>query len=287
MPYTSFHGSTFPAVDEGLVANAPDATDQSAVLSWVQQHAPDTVSDDRTNFYQTFAGSVTAPMAFVHGGDPDLLPGFDLELWGVPTSGAFTDPNNHAFIYLRWQRGVMHYDAACACTQGILLADYFKAILTGKPLPADLAQESASSPFRDQYDPDAPLWVRNPALLPNTDMTDAFTPTIPVADLATPEGVVRAFLQCIVQDPTGQSCRTYLSQTLQARFSTRGAYPPALFGVQSPFGQFSILGGGVNANGDAVVRVTLDYPPSPGIPVSFILVQENSQWHIDSVQHPS
>ena len=70
----------------------------------------------------------------------------------------------------------MIYDASCACTQGILLADYFKAILTGQNLPPDLAQEAAGSPFRDQYDPGAPNWVRNPNLLPNTDLTDAFTP---------------------------------------------------------------------------------------------------------------
>ena len=32
----------------------------------------------------------------------------------------------------------MHYDKGCNCTQGLLLADYLKSILTGQNLPADL-----------------------------------------------------------------------------------------------------------------------------------------------------
>jgi hypothetical protein len=84
------------------------------------------------------------------------------------------DANNHDFIYLRWQRGIMMYDASCTCTQGILLADYLKDILTGQNLPADLAQEAANSPLLDQYDPGAPLWLRHPGVLPGTDLTNAF-----------------------------------------------------------------------------------------------------------------
>lgn len=102
------------------------------------------------------------------------MPGIELELWGVPTSGAFVDPHNHHFISLRWQRGIMMYDASCTCTQGVLLADYLKDILMGQHLPADLAQEAASSPFLNQYDPGAPLWLRRPGALPGTDLTNAF-----------------------------------------------------------------------------------------------------------------
>jgi hypothetical protein len=67
------------------------------------------------------------------------------------------------------------YDASCTCTQGILLADYLKDVLTGQNLPADLAQEAANSPFINQYDPSMPKWDHNPSLLPNTDLTNAFT----------------------------------------------------------------------------------------------------------------
>ena len=176
LPYTSFNGSTFPGVESALVATAPPPTDQPAVLAWVQQHAPDGVAGAPVNFDATFLGTVSAQTAFPNGGDASLLPGIDLEMWGIPTSQTMMDVNNHHFIYLRWQRGIMMYDASCTCTQGVLLADYLKAILTGRNLPADLAQEAANSPFLDQYDPSAPNWVHNPSLLPNTDLTNAFTP---------------------------------------------------------------------------------------------------------------
>ncbi|HEV7214302.1 MAG TPA: SdrD B-like domain-containing protein [Chloroflexota bacterium] len=173
--YSQFNGSTFPGVDSGLVSTAPNPTNQPAVLAWVKQHAPDTVGSDATNFYHTFSTTVSAQTAFPNGGDPSLLPGIELELWGVPTSGAFTDPNNHNFIYLRWQRGIMMYDASTGLTQGILLADYLKAIMTGKNLPSDVNQEAQGSPFLSQYDPAAPNWVHNQSLLPNTNLSNAFT----------------------------------------------------------------------------------------------------------------
>ena len=176
LPYTGFNGSTFPAPDAGLVAQAPDPTDQPAVLAFVKAHAPDSFDGQPVDFYQTFAHTVSGGTAFPAGGDTHLLPGFDLELWGVPTSQPTVDPANHNFVYLRFQRGIMHYDASNHTTQGILLADYLKAILTGQNLPADLKQEAANSPFYQQYDPTQPKSVRNPGLLPNTDLTNAFVP---------------------------------------------------------------------------------------------------------------
>jgi len=175
MPYSSFNGAQMPAYDSTLVATAPSSTDAAATLAWVKAHAPDSFQGMPVNFYQTFINTVSAATAFPSGGDSSLLPGFDLELWGIPTSNPQFDPNNHNFIYLRFQRGIMHYDAGCNCTQGILLADYLKSILTGQNLPADLNLEAQNSPFYKQYDPSAPKWVHNPSLLPNTDLTNAFT----------------------------------------------------------------------------------------------------------------
>ena len=40
----------------------------------------------------------------------------------------------------------MHYDKGCGCTQGLLLADYLKALITGVNLPADLAAQADEEP---------------------------------------------------------------------------------------------------------------------------------------------
>jgi hypothetical protein len=177
LPYTSFNFATFPAFDPALVASAPPATDAAGTLAFVQAHAPNSFAGFPVNFYQTFLNTVPASVVFPNGGgNPVLLPGFDLEMWGIPTSQPMQDPNNHNFVYLRWQRGIMHFSASCNCTQGILLADYLKSILTGQNLPADLAQESQNSPFSHQYDPNALNWVHNPSTLPDTSMINAFTP---------------------------------------------------------------------------------------------------------------
>lgn len=176
MPYNSFNGAIMPSYDSTLVASAPSPGDQAAVLAWIQAHAPDSFQGHPVNFHQTFINSVSYPAAFPNGGDAGLLPGFDLELWGIPTSNPTYDPNNHNFVYQRFQRGIMLYDASCNCTQGILLADYLKSIFTGQNLPPDLNQEARGSPFYMQYDPSAPNWVHNPSSLPNTNLTNAFTP---------------------------------------------------------------------------------------------------------------
>jgi N-acetylneuraminic acid mutarotase len=176
LPYTSFNFATVPAFDASLVATAPNPTDAPAILAWVQAHAPDRFNGMPVNFYQTFQNTVPFSVAFPNGGNSSLLAGIDLEVWGVPTSQPMVDPHNHNFVYLRFQRGITMYDASCNCTQGILLADDLKSIITGQNLPADLAQEAKDSPFYRQYDPGAPNWVHDPRLLPDTDLTNAFRP---------------------------------------------------------------------------------------------------------------
>lgn len=174
MPYTKVNGATFPGPDPAVTGQAPPATDAGATLAFVQRMAPDNFSGRTVNFYQTFANMVPFQVAFPNGGDPNLLPGIDLEMWGVPISNPAADPNNANFIYQRWQRGIMHYRVECNCTEAILLADYLKAILTGQNLPADLDAQANGSIFYKQYDPSQPQWVKDRNRLPNTDMTYAF-----------------------------------------------------------------------------------------------------------------
>jgi hypothetical protein len=181
LPFTTFNFSVFPAADPALAAGAPNPyTDHdyaTAITAFVRAVAPDTWDGLPVNFYRTFVQTVTLQDAYPDGGgNPALLPLLNLEIWGAPISAPAYDPNNHAFVYQRFQRGIMHYDAGCNCTQGILMGDYLKAIMTGQDLPADLAQEAATSPFFLLYDPNRPRWMRNPNALPYTDLTNAFAP---------------------------------------------------------------------------------------------------------------
>ncbi|GEM_PF-2928749 len=178
LPYTSFNDSSFPAPDPDLISTAPtpdSATYGQDAIQWALQHAPNTWHGLPVGFGRTFLSAVSLSDAFpAGGGDSSLLPLLNLEIWGLPTSAPAYDPNNHNFVYMRFQRGIMHYDAICNCTQGILLADYLKALLLNQGVPADLAGEAAGSPFFGQYDPIALDWLSHPQLLPGTDLSNAF-----------------------------------------------------------------------------------------------------------------
>ncbi|MGH2459035.1 MAG: hypothetical protein ACRDIY_09235, partial [Chloroflexota bacterium] len=178
MPYTEINNATFPAPNLGLTHQLPTAGTSDytqKVLKYVQSTAPNVWNGVPVSFQSTFDNAVSLQEVFPNGkGKASLLPGVDLELWGVPTSMPAVDPNNHNFIYQRFQRGVMHYDKTTGVTQGLLLADYFKSIITGQNLPADLAAEAQDSPFYKQYDASKPRWVARPDQLPNTDLSFAF-----------------------------------------------------------------------------------------------------------------
>ena len=177
LPYTTINGSTFPAPDPAVIGQTPSPSSadySSKVVEFTRQMAPDTWDGVQVNFFKTFSSTVTAQDAFPGGSGPSsLLPLINLEVWGAPTSKPTRDPNNNNFIYLRFQRGIMHYDDACKCTQGLLLADYLKAVLTGENLPADLAAQAAGSPLSKQYQKSGD-GVARAAELPLTNLKDGF-----------------------------------------------------------------------------------------------------------------
>jgi hypothetical protein len=148
LPYTRVNGSIFPAADPFLIVSAPRVGDPNygtAILEFVRRSAVDSFDGQGVNFQKTFFSTITPEMAGTD--EPSILGLLDLEVWGAPTSRPAYDPSNHNFIYQRFQRGIMHFDKACGCTQGLLLADYLKSILTGENLPADLAYQAATSPL--------------------------------------------------------------------------------------------------------------------------------------------
>jgi len=179
-PYTQVNGAVFPGVDAALVASAPPVGSpdySAAILQWISGASPDRWQGLPVDFHQDFIATVPADVAFPSGkANLALLTGFDLEVWGAPTSPPAFDPHNHDVVYQRFQRGILQYDAQCGCTEGVLLADYFKDILLGKNLPADLLAAAKTSPYFGQYAPASPGWVARPDQLPNTDLTRAFEP---------------------------------------------------------------------------------------------------------------
>jgi hypothetical protein len=144
-----------------------------AVLGYIRAAAPDTFAGQPVNFFTTFVSTVPGvdPAA-----DPDLAALVNLEVWGFPTSAPQVDPNNAGFVYQRFQRGIMHYDATTGVTRGILLADWLKALLTGRGLPPDLESQAVGtgSRFRRQYCPASVLSLCRPNDLPGTDLNTAF-----------------------------------------------------------------------------------------------------------------
>ena len=148
LPYTKMNGSTFPAPDDAIKAKTPKVSDPGytgQILGFVGTQAVDTFDGQPVNFRKTFFNTISPDMGGTD--DANMLGLLDLEIWGAPTSAPAYDPNNHDFIYQRFQRGIMHFDKGCGCTQGLLLADYLKALLTGQNLPGDLATQAATSPL--------------------------------------------------------------------------------------------------------------------------------------------
>src|SRR5919197_4957162 len=182
LPYTHINGSAFPAPDPAVIGATPTPNDPeyaTKIVQFVQDQAPNTFEGEPVNFGQTFSTTVTAQDT------PDapesILPLFDLDIWGAPTSKPARDPSNNNFIYQRFQRGIMHYDKGCGCTQGLLLADYLKSVITGQNLPTDLAAVVQSSKYYKQYAPGRPGSLARPADLPGSDLTNAFDQQQPVA----------------------------------------------------------------------------------------------------------
>jgi hypothetical protein len=170
-PYDRVNGSSLPPPDAAMKAQTPSVGSPDygdSIMDFVRAKAPDSFDGLSVAFGRTFFGLITAAIA---GSDNPL---FNLEVWGAPISPPRRDPTNANFVYQRFQRGVMHFDATTGRTQGLLLADYLKAILRGRDLPADLAQAARGSKFFSEYCPNGDRWVCRPGDLPASDLTFAF-----------------------------------------------------------------------------------------------------------------
>jgi len=182
LPYTRINQSTFPGTDPSVVAATPSTSDPeyaTKIIAFIQERAPNTFEGEAVNFGQTFSTTVT--QADAPDAPESILPLFNLDIWGAPTSAPARDPNNSNFIYQRFQRGIMHYDRGCGCTQGLLLADYLKSVLTGQNLPPDLESQVRGTKYYQQYAPGQPQSIARPGELPGSDLTNAFVQQTPGA----------------------------------------------------------------------------------------------------------
>jgi hypothetical protein len=180
MPMTRANQSVFPASDPSIASRAPQVgapNYASQVVEFVRQVAPDTFSGQPVGFFNLFNTTVPVDIAFAgQTPNPDLVTLLNLEIWGLPTSNPAPDPGNGGFIYQRFQRGIMHFRAEVPVTEGILVGEYLKAVITGRSLPPDLSADMQGSRFLGQYSPGSPGWTARPAELQNTDMNGAFEP---------------------------------------------------------------------------------------------------------------
>ena len=168
-PYERVNGSLLPPSDASLKTETPAVGSPdygSAILDFVRDNAPDSMDGLAVGFARTFFGLIP--------GAASSNPMIDLEVWGAPISRPRRDPGNDNFVYQRFQRGVMHFDATSGRTQALLLADYVKAILRARDLPGDLAEAARGSKYFGQYCPTSPRWLCRTADLPATDLTFAF-----------------------------------------------------------------------------------------------------------------
>lgn len=159
-PYTHVNNSVFPSPDDALKAQTPavGSPQYANILQFVQDNTPDQFNGQPVNFWQTFQA---------RGG---------LEVLGAPISRPQADPTNKNFIYMRFQRVILHYRAGIG-TEPLLLADYLKQIMLGPGapnLPPDLQQQASSSKFYAQYCRGGTRWLCRPDAVPGTDLTFAF-----------------------------------------------------------------------------------------------------------------
>jgi hypothetical protein len=159
-PYTRVNNSVFPGPEEDLKRRTPavGSPEYANILQFIQQNTPDQAFGQPVNFWQTFQA---------RGG---------LEVLGAPISQPAPDPTNSNFIYMRFQRVILHYRAGIG-TEPLLLADYLKQIMLGPGapnLPQDLQQQASNSRFFNQYCRGGTRWICRPGDLPGTDLTFAF-----------------------------------------------------------------------------------------------------------------
>ena len=105
--------------------------------------------------------------AFPNGSPASLLPLFNLQIWGAPTSKPMRDPKKTTC--LPPSSAGLHYDDGCKCKAGGLLLGDLKALITAN-LPIDLRGAGEDNPLLRQYQNSQGTGSRGSAICgPNSD----------------------------------------------------------------------------------------------------------------------
>ncbi|MDQ4078532.1 MAG: PQQ-dependent sugar dehydrogenase [Chloroflexota bacterium] len=171
MPVIQLNGSTFPIHRSAIAEQAPSPGTPNygmAVQEYLERMVPNVWEGLQVDFLNYYLSAAPATA----GG---LRPLVALEVWGFPTSEPARDPNNHNFIYQRFQRGIMHHDATSGVTRGILLGDAFKKVLADGEIAAVLTPVSAATTAR----PAATATVAASAPTPSATPTLGPPPPLP------------------------------------------------------------------------------------------------------------
>jgi hypothetical protein len=163
-PYTRVNGSVFPTPDDSLKQRTPavGSPEYANILTFIQTNTPDTFNGQPVNFWQTFSA---------RGG---------LEILGAPISQPQPDPTNASFIYMRFQRVILHFHPTTGggtITDPLLLADNQKQNMLDPNAPSNpqnLQQQASGSRFFGQYCRGGTHWLCRPDALGGTDLTFAF-----------------------------------------------------------------------------------------------------------------
>jgi hypothetical protein len=243
IPSLRVDGRAMPAADQSLLNSAPwpGMPDYAVVMAdFLRKNVPDKWEGMNVGFYQAFLNTVTEGEAFPNGpANPALLPGFAVEVWGLPVSPPARDLLEPSRVFLRFQRGVMEFDSKTGKVTTVPLGQYFKSILTGQGVPADLLATVQQSKLYRQYDPNAPGYVARPADMPSSSMVNAFV-------LSTGPGGPQYAVAQQVTDPSLQATPTPTLVRPAAQTGTQfGANPQGQPGQPGQPG----FAGGVNPAG--------------------------------------
>jgi len=272
-------GQALPLTDPSLIqaAPVPGSPDYAArAQAFVKDNAPDQWDGKPVGFYKAFLDTVHFDEAFPGGqGDRNLLPGMALEVWGVPVSRPTRDSQNADVIYLRWERGVMVWNAASGTVEAVPLGEVFKAVLTGNGLTPEIAADANGSRFLRELDASAQNGVARPGDLPDSILANAFSPstgslTAAAADLPNTTNVQQAYPYNLTPAPYNVQ-QQYFTPTLTpvgyVSYGTATATPVGYVApTATPFG-YVPPGGSSNVSQPGIPG---NQPPAGGLPGSGI-----------------